>query len=81
LERRGLNTALTILLAIAFLLWGIRKGLRDWRLTSLVLMLGVAGKVFLMDASGLQGLLRIASFLALGFSLIGIGWLHNRYRN
>ncbi|MFK4874685.1 DUF2339 domain-containing protein [Novosphingobium sp. ZW T3_23] len=80
LENIG-RSVLAILLAIGFLLWGIRKGLSDWRLTSLVLMLGVAGKVFLMDASGLHGLLRIASFLALGFSLIGIGWLHNRYRS
>ena len=74
------RSVLAILLAIGFLLWGIRNGLRDWRLASLVLMLGAAGKVFLFDASGLEGLLRIASFLALGFSLIGIGWLHNRYR-
>lgn len=80
LENIG-RSVLAILLAIGFLLWGIRRRLSDWRLTSLVLMLGVAGKVFLMDASGLQGLLRIASFLALGFSLIGIGWLHNRYKN
>ncbi|PNU02268.1 DUF2339 domain-containing protein [Novosphingobium guangzhouense] len=80
LENIG-RSVLAIVLAVGFLLWGIRKGLSDWRLTSLVLMLGAAGKVFLIDASGLQGLLRIASFLALGFSLIGIGWLHNRYRN
>ena len=74
------RSVLAILLAIDFLLWGIRHGLRDWRLASLVLMLGAAIKVFLFDASGLEGLLRIVSFLALGFSLIGIGWLHNRYR-
>lgn len=66
-------------LAIGFLLWGIRRGLRDWRIASLVLMLGAVGKVFLLDASGLEGLLRIASFIALGFSLIGIGWLYSRY--
>jgi uncharacterized membrane protein len=41
-------------------------------------MLGAVAMVFLFDASGLDGLLRIASFLALGFSLIGIGWLYNR---
>ena len=42
-------------------------------------MLGAVAKVFLFDASGLDGLLRIASFAALGFSLIGIGWLYSRY--
>ena len=34
---------------------------------------------FLFDASGLQGITRIASFVALGLSLIGIGWLYSRY--
>ena len=42
-------------------------------------MLGAVLKVFLLDVSGLDGLLRIASFAALGFSLIGIGWLYSRY--
>lgn len=72
-------SVLAISLAIAFLLWGIRQGLRDWRIASLVLMLLAVGKVFLFDVSGLEGLLRILSFLALGFSLIGIGWLYSRY--
>ena len=36
---------------------------------------GAVGKVFLFDASGLEGLLRIGSFVVLGFSLIGIGSL------
>lgn len=73
------RSVLAIALAMGFLLWGIRRGLRDWRIASLLLMLGAVGKVFLFDASGLEGLLRIASFLALGFSLIGIGWLYSRY--
>ena len=29
-------------------------------------------------AAGLDGLLRVASFMALGFSLIGIGWVYSR---
>ena len=73
------RSVLAIVLAIGFLLWGIRQGLRDWRIASLLLMLLAVAKVFLLDASGLEGLLRIASFLALGFSLIGIGWLYSRY--
>lgn len=67
-----------IALAIGFLLWGIYGKQRDWRLGSLVLMLVAVGKVFLRDASGLEGLMRIGSFIALGVSLIGIGWLYSR---
>lgn len=73
-----LLSLLLLMLAIGFLLWGIRTDHRDWRIASLVLMLAAAGKVFLFDASGLEGLLRIGSFVALGFSLIGIGWLYSR---
>ncbi|KQZ64805.1 hypothetical protein ASD67_10260 [Sphingopyxis sp. Root1497] len=73
-----LRSILILGLAIGFLLWGIRKGRHDWRIASLILMLGAVGKVFLFDASGLEGLLRIGSFVVLGFSLIGIGWLYSR---
>ena len=73
-----LRSLLAILLAVGFLLWGIRAKLRDWRIASLFLMLAAVAKVFLLDASGLEGLLRIGSFVALGFSLIGIGWLYSR---
>ena len=68
-----------IVIAIGFLLWGIRRASQEWRIGSLVLMLAAVGKVFLIDAAGLDGLTRIASFAALGFSLIGIGWLYSRY--
>jgi uncharacterized membrane protein len=73
-----LRSILGIALAIGYLLWGIRARRRNWRLASLLLMLAAVVKVFLFDASGLEGLLRIASFVALGFSLIGIGWLYSR---
>lgn len=73
-----LRSVLAIGLAIAFLLWGARTQSRTWRIGSLVLMLIAAFKVFLIDTAGLEGLLRIASFMALGFSLIGIGWFYSR---
>lgn len=73
-----LRSILILALAIGFLLWGIRQNRHDWRIASLILMLGAVGKVFLFDASGLEGLLRIGSFVVLGFSLIGIGWLYSR---
>jgi len=68
-----------IALAIGFLRWGIHKRERPWRIASLVLMLVAVGKVFIVDTSGLEGLMRIASFMALGLSLIGIGWLYSRH--
>lgn len=73
------RSVLAISAAVGFLIWGIRNSRRDWRIASLVLMLGAVAKVFLLDAAGLDGLLRIASFAALGFSLIGVGWLYSRY--
>ncbi len=73
-----LRSLLAIMLAVGFLLWGIRAHRRDWRIASLFLVLAAVAKVFLFDASGLEGLLRIGSFVALGFSLIGIGWLYSR---
>lgn len=73
-----LISLLGIILALGFLWFGSRYQLRSWRVGSLVLMLGAVAKVFLIDAAGLDGLLRIASFMALGFSLIGIGWFYTR---
>lgn len=73
-----LRSLLAIVLAIGFLLWGARMRRRDWRIASLLLMLAAVAKVFLFDAAGLEGLARIASFVALGFSLIGIGWFYAR---
>lgn len=73
-----LRSLIGIVLAIGFLLWGARTGERSWRIGSLVLMVIAVLKVFLVDAAGLAGLARIASFMALGFSLIGIGWFYTR---
>lgn len=73
-----LRSLLAIVVALAFLGWGWWRKQRHWRVGSLVLMLLAVAKVFLVDAAGLDGLLRVASFLALGFSLIGIGWIYSR---
>jgi uncharacterized membrane protein len=64
--------------AIGFLLYGTRTASIEWRAGSLFVMLAAVTKVFVFDASGLDGLARVASFAALGFSLIGIGWLYSR---
>lgn len=73
-----LRSLLGIVLAAGFLWWGARSGERSWRIGSLALMLVAVLKVFLVDAAGLSGLVRIASFMALGFSLIAIGWFYTR---
>ena len=73
------RSILALVLALGFLLWGIRHALRDWRIASLLLMIAAVGKVFLFDAADLDGLLRIGSFVALGISLIGLGWLYSRF--
>ena len=74
-----IRSLLGALIAIAYLQWGIQRRARDWRIASLILMLATVAKVFLLDANGLDGLIRVASFAALGFSLIGLGWLYSRY--
>lgn len=65
-----------ILLAIGFL-----RQHAVLRQISLGLILLVVVKVFLWDMSVLTGLYRAASFLGLGLSLIGIGFLYQRYGN
>ncbi len=44
-----------------------------------ILILATVGKVFLLDMSKLDGLLRAISFLGLGASLIALGFLFQRY--
>ncbi|MDH3239421.1 MAG: DUF2339 domain-containing protein [Alphaproteobacteria bacterium] len=49
------------------------------RYASLAVLLITVLKVFLFDMSDLTGLLRAASFLGLGLSLVGIGYLYQRF--
>jgi uncharacterized membrane protein len=65
-----------LLLSIALLLFGIRIRDKALRLAGLVLLTATILKVFLIDASALEGVLRILSFLGLGVALIGIGKLY-----
>ncbi|MEM8825399.1 MAG: DUF2339 domain-containing protein [Pseudomonadota bacterium] len=74
-----LRSVAALALAIGYLVWGVRTRQRVWRLGSLVLMLIAVAKVFLLDAAGLEGLARIASFVALGGVLIAMGWVYSRY--
>ncbi|MCC2977560.1 DUF2339 domain-containing protein [Sphingomonas sp. PL-96] len=63
-----------------FWLWrGIAAKAADLRLLGLLLLTATTLKVFLIDAAALEGVLRILSFLGLGFALIGIGWAYRRF--
>lgn len=66
-------------LALVWLTRGIRRKIPDLRIAGLVLLTLVTLKVFLIDASALEGILRILSFLGLGLALMAIGWAYNRF--
>ncbi|MBX3563097.1 MAG: DUF2339 domain-containing protein [Sphingomonas sp.] len=77
-ENTGYSAAL--LSVSLFWLWrGIAAARHDLRVAGLALLTVVTFKVFLIDASALDGVLRILSFLGLGLALIGIGWAYNRF--
>lgn len=75
---RDLVTAGWLATAIALLLPGVRMGEEALRLAGLGLLTAAVLKAFLFDASELEGVLRILSFLALGLALIGIGMLYSK---
>jgi uncharacterized membrane protein len=66
-------------LGISLLVAGTwRKG-RVIRIASLPVMVLTVAKVFIYDAWELEDLWRVASFLGLGLSLMGLGWFYMRY--
>lgn len=86
-ERMGLETgfaqgelyAYTVALLLAgaaALALALRLGVTGYRIAGLALIGLAAAKAFLVDASGLTGLMRVGAFLALGLSLVGLAWLN-----
>ncbi len=71
-------SAVWLLIAIALLLSGSWKFGRDIYRAGVALLVLVIAKLFLVDLSDLQGLLRVASFLGLGLSLLGVSYLHQK---
>jgi uncharacterized membrane protein len=63
---------------LALLGLGVWRRSQAIRYASAAVVLMTVCKVFLLDAAGLTGLYRVASFLGLGISLIGIGYLYQR---
>ncbi len=65
--------------AAVLLAFGIARGIAALRYASLALVMLTVAKLFLFDMSALTGLYRVASFLGLGLSLVGIGYLYQRH--
>jgi uncharacterized membrane protein len=72
-------SAVWLALALALFVAGLRLSHKQVRYAGLGVMLIVVLKVFLLDTAGLEGLYRIASYIGLGFCLVGIGWLYQRF--
>jgi uncharacterized membrane protein len=71
-------SAVWLLLGLALLVYGIRRGAREVRLASAFFVFASTAKVFLVDFSGLEGMYRAVSFLGLGAVLIGIGLVYQK---
>ena len=72
-------SAIWILFALCLLFIGIIRTSVPLRYASLVVLMVTVAKVFLFDMSDLTGLFRVASFLGLGLTLIGIGRVYQLF--
>ena len=75
----GAFATVGLLLGGALFWLGIRFASRELRLAALAVIGLTTLKVFLVDMSGLVGLLRVLSFLGLGLALIGLGAVYQRF--
>lgn len=64
---------------ICLLVAGTLSRSRLYRIASLLVIGGTVCKVFLYDASELDGILRVISFLGLGLSLLGLSFFYTRF--
>lgn len=71
-------SAALLLYGVALLALGFRLQSKDLRLASLAVVTIAICKAFLVDMSGLEGLLRALSFIGLGASLVAIGQAYQR---
>ncbi|MBT8458488.1 MAG: DUF2339 domain-containing protein, partial [Boseongicola sp.] len=72
-------SAVWIVFALCLLFIGIVRISVSLRYASLAVLMVTVAKVFLFDMSDLTGLFRVASFLGLGLTLIGIGRIYQRF--
>lgn len=71
-------SAAILLFGVALLAFGFKLRSKDLRLASLGIVTIAICKAFLVDMSGLEGLLRALSFIGLGGSLVAIGLAYQR---
>lgn len=69
-------TITLLLLGSSLLVAALRSGRSTLRKIALAVIGLAIAKVFLIDMSGLTGLIRVFSFLALGLSLVALAWLN-----
>ncbi|MBN9090947.1 MAG: DUF2339 domain-containing protein [Reyranella sp.] len=68
-----------LLFGVALLALGFWRDVAALRHAGMVLVCLVVAKVFLIDMAGLEGLLRVFSFLGLGAALLGLGYAYRRF--
>ncbi|MGV3650492.1 MAG: DUF2339 domain-containing protein, partial [Devosia sp.] len=76
---RHAYTAAMLALAAAALILGARFNSQPLRYGSLAILLAAVAKVFLFDASGLEGLWRVGSFVTMGLALLATSWFYGRF--
>ena len=68
-----------LVFGVALLALGFLRASAAFRHAGMALVCIVVVKVFLIDMAGLQGLLRVFSFLGLGAALLGLGYAYRRF--
>ncbi len=68
-----------LLFGVGLLFVGTLRSNKILRYSSLGVMILTVAKVFLYDASVLDGLYRVFSFFGLGISLLGLSWFYTRF--
>jgi uncharacterized membrane protein len=68
-----------LLYGVLIMVLAVWRQLAPLRHAAAGIILLVVLKVFLVDASGLTGLYRVASFLGLGLTLMALGYLYQRF--
>jgi uncharacterized membrane protein len=71
-------SAVWLVIAIGTILAGSWRLGQDCYRAGMALLAIVIAKLFLVDMSGLEGLLRVASFMGLGLSLLAISYIHQK---
>ena len=71
-------SAVWLAMAVAAILLGSWRNWRGCYQAGMAVLALVIVKLFLVDMSGLEGLLRVASFMGMGLALLGIAYLHQK---